>query len=71
MCVVCKDWEKGKITSEEALRNLGELMISVDEYSEENVHYLDVSEKILSKEVPFEETDEELDKNWHEETYDD
>lgn len=69
MCIACKDWEAGKITSQEALRNLGEMISSVDENSEEREHYLDASEKILDKEVPFIDTDSELDKSWHDENH--
>jgi len=67
MCIVCVEWEKGKLTSTEALRNLGE-MIAVD--SKEKEHYLKVSGKILDKEVPMDDTDEELDQKWHEENHD-
>lgn len=51
MCIVCVDWEKGKMTSEEALRALGEFIQSGDEYSEETKHYFDAADKILDKEV--------------------
>ena len=67
MCVVCKEWEAGKLTSEEALKNLGELMSSDKKKS---AHYEEVVEKILDKEVPVNDPDEELDQSWHEETHD-
>jgi hypothetical protein len=67
MCIVCLEWEKGKLTSREALRNLGE-MIAAD--SKDTEHYLKVSEKILDKEVPMGDTDDELDQKWHEENHD-
>lgn len=68
MCIVCRDWEAGKLTSKEALQNLGELIQAAKE--DEKEHYFEVSEKILDKEVPLSETDEELDQTWHEETHD-
>jgi hypothetical protein len=68
MCVVCSDWEKGKLTSKEALRNLGEMIATGTE--KEKKHYFEVSEKILDKEVPMNDTDSELDQSWHEETHD-
>ena len=68
MCIVCKDWEAGKLTSKEALRALGELIASAK--PKEKEHFFKVSEKILDKEVPVSETDEELDQSWHEETHD-
>ncbi len=67
MCMICKDWELGKLTSKEALRNLGEVMREANKSS--RAHYDDVVEKILNKEVPVGESDDELDKNWHEETH--
>lgn len=68
MCMVCKDWEVGKLTSKEALRVLGELMIGASDKAKE--HFFKVSEKILDKEVPLSDNDEELDQSWHEETHD-
>lgn len=64
MCVVCTDWLKGKMTSEEALRALGELIQSNDEYSEDNLHYWEITDKILDKEVPIRDADPDLDKAW-------
>lgn len=60
MCMVCTDWLKGKMTSAEALRALGE-MIAADDNNE---HYFKVAEKILDKEVPVRDTDPDLDKVW-------
>jgi hypothetical protein len=53
MCQICVDWAKGKMTSKEAYRALGELMLGNSERSKENDHYFEVSEKIMAKEVPF------------------
>lgn len=57
MCVVCVDWEKGKMTSEEALRALGEIITANGEDNKENQHYWDTADKILDKEVPSGDTD--------------
>jgi hypothetical protein len=66
MCIVCRDWQLGRLTSKEALRNLGE-MIFASEDKEEQAHLWEISEKILDNEVPISDTDEELDKNWSDE----
>ena len=62
ICIVCKDWQKGKLTAKEALKNLGEMINSEDDSS----HYYEVVEKILDEEVPMSEKNEELDKKWQE-----
>lgn len=49
MCIVCKDWELGKLTSKEALRNLGEFISLSDENIEELNHYYMVVEKITDE----------------------
>lgn len=69
-CVVCREWELGKLTSKEALKNLGEMIQVEGTSKKESKHYYDAVEKILDKEVPTSESDEELDKSWHEETHD-
>lgn len=71
MCIVCLEWEKGKLTSTEALRNLGEMIESTDKEEEKRAHYFEVVEKILDKEVPTSDGDEDLDKKWHEQNYED
>lgn len=50
MCIVCVQWEKEKLNATEALRALGEMMRSTNEYSEDYEHYLEVSEKIIEEE---------------------
>ena len=66
MCVVCKEWELGKLTSKEALKNLGEMINTSKDKEKE--HYFEASSKILDKEVKSGETDEELDQIWYDET---
>ncbi len=72
MCIVCVEWEAGKLTSKEALRALGELIGMKGEADRDPKvrHYYKSVEKILDKEVPVSDTDDELNKNWHEETHD-
>lgn len=67
MCIVCLEWEKGKLTAKEALNNLGELMQGASLAGK--AHYDDVVEKILDKEVPVSHADEELDQKWHDEMH--
>ena len=55
MCIVCVEWEKGKLTNQEALRALGEMIVGHGESEESIAHYFDTSDKILDKEVPLEE----------------
>lgn len=69
--MVCSEWELGKITTKEALRNLGELIRTSSEDNNESAHYFDAVEKVLDREVPFKESDKELDKSWHQETHGD
>lgn len=38
-----------------------------DQNSEENIHYLEALEKVLDKDVPFEDTDIDLDYKWYQE----
>ena len=66
MCIICVEWAAGKLTSKEALKNLGELISSDDDLKS---HYWEASEKILDKEVPVGDSDLELDKRWHDETH--
>lgn len=49
MCVVCTDWLKGKMTNDEALRALGELIGSTEDFQKED-HYHQVAEKIEKQE---------------------
>lgn len=55
MCIVCVEWEKGKLTNQEALSALGEMIVCAEGSEEKVAHYFDVSDKILDKEEPPEE----------------
>ena len=67
MCLVCKDWQLGKLTNKEALRAIGEMVDS----GENKEHLMRLAEKILDKEVPMGDDDGELNKSWHDETHKD
>ena len=69
MCIVCKDWKSGRLTNQEALKNLGELINSIDEHSKENLHYVDLYEKILDNDLSIEDLDKNIDY-WYNEPYD-
>ena len=57
MCIVCVEWEKKKMTSEEALRALGEMIVSPGNTQEQIAHFWDISDKIVDKEIPLEDDD--------------
>jgi hypothetical protein len=62
MCIICKDWEKGKMTNREALRAIGEVGMSDPS---QVAHLLELSDKIISKEVPDpSNSNAELDEEW-------
>jgi hypothetical protein len=51
-CIVCRDWELGKLTNEEAKRNLNEIADSNSELTDEEAkHYWELWEKILEDET--------------------
>lgn len=53
MCALCKDWNLGKLTSKEAFRNIGEILISADD--EERDHLFELSNKILDADLDIKE----------------
>lgn len=48
------------------MRNIGEVLSSTNDKEQIN-HLLDLSEKILDKEVPMKDTDIATDENWEKE----
>ena len=68
MCIICKEWEMGKLTSQEALRNLGEI-IGAEKDQDKLEHYWDVSDKIVEKEIGPQEVDSGLDEQWWNENH--
>jgi len=55
MCLICIEWEKGKMTKEEVLFALREFISIPDISTEELRHYIDLAEKAEEKDKP--ETD--------------
>jgi hypothetical protein len=63
MCVICIDWEKGKMTSKEAMAAIGEIIGNADLKKTE--HLVRLAEKIVDKDVsPGAEKDSVLDEEW-------
>ncbi len=59
-CIICLEWEKGNMTNREALANIGEMIEDPNNSEEDMNHLLELSSKIVDKEIPFEEwTDED------------
>lgn len=68
MCAICLEWQKQKITSKEAFGAINEMLASSKDKGQVK-HLEELSEKIISTEVPETQADEELDKTWSDETY--
>lgn len=72
MCLVCVEWQSGKLTNKEALRNLGEMIRVEDrDNGEDNGHYYKVVDDIMDKELGVSTSDSEIDAAWHKETHED
>jgi hypothetical protein len=50
MCKICVDWQLGKLTLDEAWRNLGETRAAGFDSQEEIAHYWDVAEMLSEDE---------------------
>jgi hypothetical protein len=59
MCSICDDWEKGKLTSQEALQAAGEIMKVEDIH-----HVMELTDKIMEKEMPMKERDTDFEWEW-------
>lgn len=68
MCAICVEWEKGKLTSKEAYRNLGEALSATEDETVKS-HLMDLSEKILEKELETKKVDDEIDHRWWQENH--
>jgi len=55
MCILCKDWELGKLTSKEAFRNIGEILISAND--KELDHLFELSNRILDSDLDIKTED--------------
>lgn len=63
MCVICIDWEKGKMTSKEAMDAIREVIDTTD--LERTGHLVKLAERIVNKEFPEPAAqDVELDAEW-------
>lgn len=63
MCIICTDWEKGKMTAKEAMAAIGEVIGNSS--LERTEHLIRLSEKIINKEFPEPQAqDVELDTEW-------
>ena len=76
MCLICVQYESGKLTPKEALRNIGEMKSYINEkHYEETVEFLNKEEQKekwdkLSKEInaPYLELMHEEDEEYYEKT---
>ena len=62
-CFLCIEWEKQKLTSEEAFRAIGEIIHTSKDQTQID-HIKELSERIISREVPVVESNEEADTNF-------
>ena len=63
MCIICIDWEKGKMTSREAMAAIGEIIGNSD--LEKTEHLINLSGRIVDKDVSSGTVqNEELDEQW-------
>ena len=60
MCMLCVEWEKGKLTSKEAMQALSE-MLNTEEDETKLAHLFELSDKIIDKDIPFGVNDFDLD----------
>lgn len=63
MCLVCSQWQLGKLSNKEALSNLGEMIVSGGKTD----HYYEVVDKIMEKELGSSVSNDEMDLAWHKE----
>jgi hypothetical protein len=59
MCLICLDWQKGNMTSKEAFSAINEI-VSTEKDETKLKHIFELSNKILEKEAPYSEWDEDL-----------
>lgn len=59
MCRICVEWEMGKLTTTDAMRNLGEsLAVATDADDFKGVeHLIELSDRLIDADVPFAERD--------------
>lgn len=59
--MLCVEWEKGKMTSKEVMRAMGE-MVAGD--STKAKHLTDLAARILDKDLPVGQSDQDQDAEW-------
>jgi hypothetical protein len=57
-CMICLEWQKGNMTSKEAYRAISEVVQSEEDEDIRN-HLFQLSDKIIDKEMPDKEWDED------------
>lgn len=59
MCLICVEWQAGKLTAKDAMRNLGEsLAVATDNDDHSKVeHLIELSDRLMDAEVPFPDRD--------------
>ena len=58
-CMLCVEYEKGKMTSKETLANIGEMIDSTDD-EEKKANLFELADKVITKDMPFDEFDEDF-----------
>jgi hypothetical protein len=66
MCTICTGWEMNRLTSKEAMRQITQALKKTKD-KKKTRHLIELSGKILDKDVPMKDTDPYLDRNWHDE----
>lgn len=52
ICIICKDWELGKLTWDEAWHNLDELWSDAIRNEEDIKHYFELAQKLADEKDP-------------------
>lgn len=68
MCNICDDFKNKKITSKQAFERITKALEDQSD-SEKIGHLVSLSDTIIDNEVPMPESNEELDKKWHDENH--
>jgi hypothetical protein len=63
MCILCIEWELGKLTPGEAFRAIREIIDTTKDEAQAS-HLIDLGERIIQKDVPLVDRDTELEKDW-------
>jgi hypothetical protein len=66
--MLCIEWQKERLSSKEAFKAIGEMINSTTD-QKKIAHLMELSDKILSKEVPDGETDSDIEQDWWNSTH--